>query len=251
MAQYRESFWAIGVGTGDIGATKRAQIAKVACSMNDHPDIVLATWRSGHTTTTDSEVALITLASYDTGPLGPLLRQDFTVEIHLKSDLRYYEFEQLELDVIVDSCKDPRETLRGNRRIGYASPFHFRAKFCPQVCPASSDDAQRSCSIRCPPFLPHPGILRTPDACAQIEYMIRNPNNAFFALLHETNDNVVVATMVAHGIITVGQAMFTAYSVWTAFPAIMSGVLSSIGGTAMVSAVIASIFCLVFFVLKE
>jgi len=73
MLKCKQSFWAIDVGTGDIGATKCAEIAKAACSTNDHAEIVLATSCGGRTTTTDSEVALITLASYDTGPSGPLI----------------------------------------------------------------------------------------------------------------------------------------------------------------------------------
>jgi len=127
MVQYKQPFWAIDVGIGDIGAMKRAQISKPACSMDDHPDIIPATSCGGRPTT-DSEVALITLSPYDTGPLGSLLHQALSDQglaagIHPKNDLRYHEFQQLELDIIANFHKRLTKTAKVFvRRLDYCIP---------------------------------------------------------------------------------------------------------------------------------
>ncbi|KAG5643109.1 hypothetical protein DXG03_001573, partial [Asterophora parasitica] len=221
MVQYKQSFWTIVTGAGDFGATKPAQIAKAASFMNDHPDIILATSCGGYTT--QCEVAFITLTTHETETLGPLLRDALSthglpVDVRLEDDVRHYDFGPLELGRIADACK-------------FIGP-HFTV---------TQDYFTRLTNAR----------------GADVQWRIANLNNAFVSLQHENNNNAMVATMVATGLITIGRGMHTAYVAWTthgSLAAIMSAILSSIGGAAMLipeTALLASIFGLVFWILKE
>ncbi|KAF5383677.1 hypothetical protein D9615_003645 [Tricholomella constricta] len=257
MVRYKQSFWAIDIGTGDIGATKRAQIAKAAYTMNDHPDIIFATSCGGRSAA-QLEVAFITLIPHDTEALRPHLLQalsdhGLSVGIRLKDEIRHYDFGQLELERIANSSKaESREQAYKMIDELAALPLHTESvptkpaiAFPPQYLGDLFSVNQNT-------------FTRLRDARGpDIEYAIRNLNNAFIALEHETNSNAMVAIMVANGLVTIGGAMWKAYNAVKSagsLSLLISGILEVAGGVVAVTgivAAIAAVFILVFWVLKD
>ncbi len=101
MPQYKQSFWIVDAGTGDIGA---------ALALNRHDDIILSTSAGGYTTTERPEIALIIPDHYDATTLRfaveeVLATEQLSVKAYLQGDVRYYDLGQTELANIAAAIK--------------------------------------------------------------------------------------------------------------------------------------------------
>ncbi|GLB41757.1 hypothetical protein LshimejAT787_1003570 [Lyophyllum shimeji] len=240
-------------------------IAKATCILNDHGEVLLATSCGGYDSAELPEVALITHVDYDAASLHEsvctaLADQGLSVEVHLKDRYHEYDFGEQELENIRHALgtESREETFR---LIDEIALLPYR----PEYSPIDGDFTNRSGVFPSEHTVAegfsvtfaHGELLRNARGNA-VRNAIENINNRFVRLQHETNTNVLAAEMVAGAFITIGKAMWTAYTALQnaggSLVVLITGLVGQVGGAAAMIgwiAAIGALFTLIFWVLKD
>ncbi|THH28221.1 hypothetical protein EUX98_g5969 [Antrodiella citrinella] len=264
MPQYKQSFWTIDAGTGDIGAAKRAQIAKAALSLNTNPNIVISTSSGGYTSAELPEIALVTAEERDPAPLRELVEkalaaEQLNVTATLQHDVRYYSFDQEELTniAVATSVPDLEAAYLAIDRVT-AFPLEATPGAPPSLADVlksfttPTDDGLGATLKAVPPAQLSQGFSidtkrynRLKAARGDlIKQEIDALSKSFETLSKETNSNSAVVTMIASGLMTIGSAMWKLYALVVeagSVSALISTTLASVGGIAGVAAIVAVI----------
>jgi hypothetical protein len=104
---YKLTFWDIQAGTGDVGAAVRAQIAKAALTLQEHPAVTFASSAGGYDDKETPEIALLVPVDHDTIELQRFVLKAVLAEglaanlkVSLKSNIAYYDLEDRHLAAI-------------------------------------------------------------------------------------------------------------------------------------------------------
>lgn len=277
MPEYKQSFWTIDVGTtGDIGAIKRAQIAKAAFALQDHPDILLSTFAGGRDDAEAPEISLVVPADADVAALQPIVEravaaENLPVKVFLQNEVRNYDLDDVALEYFAEftAVDNKQEALRSLEHIvslpiiPHAADDVNPAEIFENLVPTPPRLAAR------PKDIPSKQIADCISVSSRKYEQLKNAtgdkikdeiqglNNALNTLQKETKTNAAVALMVGSGLITVGKLMWSAYGAYVAagsVSAMISGMIAAVGGIAIFSGIvagIAAVFGLLWIILKE
>ena len=276
---HKLTFWDIHAQPGDVGATVRAQVAKAALTLQDHPDVLFASSAGGYDHSESPEIALLVPIDYNPIALQPTLERAISSEglatrVSLKSDVRYYDFEDHEIASIdrATYISDP-EVVRANiddlvqlprletdtpdskelvqQLIDYLNVVQLRAD-ATEATQAGGGAAVSAAAVVNAQDFPSDILLEELSLSAEkyqrmknargdaIEAEITNLQDSLKKLSGEKNTNSAVLLMVASGLITVGKAMYAAYGAVSAAGGVaplISSLIASVGGIASVAAI--------------
>ncbi len=256
MPQYKQSFWIIDAGTGDIGAAKRAQIAKAALALNADDNILLSTSAGGYTTTERPEIALVVPADYDATKLHVAVEQalateQLSVKAYLQGDVRYYDLGLTELVNIAEATRvvdleaarkaidEVAETPLQPISTEHIDVADTVKSFISGASNVSPKQSAESFSITAAKY------QRLKVARGDtINEEITGLSKTFDALSQEKSTNAAAAIMVAGGLMTLGKTMYTLYTAVQSagsVAALVSTLLAAVGGIAGVAAIVAII----------
>ncbi|PBK60867.1 hypothetical protein ARMSODRAFT_680279 [Armillaria solidipes] len=269
MPQYKQSFWIVDAGTGDIGAAKRAQIAKAALALNGHDDIILSTSAGGYTTTERPEIALVVPVDYNPTTLHVAVEQalateQLSVKAYLQGDVRYYDLGQTEL-VNIAAVTKIVDLAAARNAIDEVARIPLQPVCREHIDVAVTLKSFISGASNVSPNQFAEGFSITAAKYQQLKAArsdtinteIDGLSKSFDALSKETKTNAATAIMVASGLVTLGKTMYTLYTAVQSagsVAALVSTLLAAVGGIAGVAAIVAIIavtFGLAWIHLKE
>lgn len=119
---HKQAFWTIEVGTGDIEAPTRAQIAKAALMLNKHPLVIQSVSASGYNYSEKPEIALIFEVDFAevpvfTGEIESALAEEGlgSVRVTLQDEVRWFTFDETHLEAfrssIIGHIDDARRSI--------------------------------------------------------------------------------------------------------------------------------------------
>lgn len=157
---HKQTFWTIGAGLGDIGAEKRAQIAKAALMLQEHADVVHSSSAGGYNDAEKPEIALTFGADFSKVEImksdveGALAKEGLSgVTVTLEKDVGWFTFEETHLKALKASIPDDFALARKH----IYDLVHLPAPK-PQAFPIDGDLAAELAAIR-PQF--HPPTVPT------------------------------------------------------------------------------------------
>lgn len=274
-SNYKLSFWDISVGGGDVGAPTRAQVAKAALTLQDHPDVIFSSSAGGYGDEESLEIAILLPVEYSPISLQPVveravINEGLTTRIHLKSDVRWYDFDEAHLasigqatfvpDVDRDAVRSQIDTLVDLPRVAPSPGAAARPKelvqqivdFLNTKTLNATDAATAAHIATLVSDFPPEALLEEVSVSADkyermkkarggdIEAEVKNLQDSLTSLSKETSTNAAVLLMIASGLITVGKAMWTAYTAIQAAGGLVpmiTGLIASVGGIAEVVAI--------------
>jgi hypothetical protein len=117
---HKQTFWTIGAGSGDIGAEKRAQIAKAALMLQQHADIVHSSSAGGYNDAEQPEIALTLAVDFATVEImkgeveGALAEEGLRgVTVTLEKNVGWFTFDETHLEALKASIPDDFALARG------------------------------------------------------------------------------------------------------------------------------------------
>lgn len=117
---HKQTFWTIGVGSGDIGAEKRAQVAKAALMLQQRAYIVHSSSAGGYIDAEKPEIALTFPADFATVEIvkgeveGALAEEGLQgVTVTLEQEVGWFTFNETHLEALKASIPDDFALARG------------------------------------------------------------------------------------------------------------------------------------------
>ncbi|KAK0670336.1 hypothetical protein QBC41DRAFT_301732 [Cercophora samala] len=277
---HKQIFWTIGVGTGDIGPTKRAQIAKAALTLHQNPAVVHANAAGGYDNHEAPEIALTLHASFeDVRSLkaevqAALYKEGLpNVAVTLEEEVHWFTFADVEVKALKHSVSDyslARDTIDElfRKPIGKAPPHPPRGladalnklvarlrshgPLGPESAAALLESVRSTDVGDIPSDQKVEPLLISEDKYSRmkaardddVEAEIVGLQKAFSDLATATKTNTAVAYMVASGLLAVGGWMVTAYQAIGAagsLSAAITSAIASIGGIAALVGIVTAV----------
>ncbi|KAJ3553801.1 hypothetical protein NM688_g3425 [Phlebia brevispora] len=261
MLLYKQSFYRVDVGNPaqDMGAERRAQMAKATMVLCRNQDVVLATCCGGREASEPPEISLVVHAEQDAEAMIPRVRealeaQGLKVGVAMEEDVRYHTFtddqlENIEKAVRVDNIEE------ANHAIDVCCALPMRRA---EVGPMRTVPGIPISQIVEPFSVTGERYARMKAATAdEIEDEVRSLMAAFEALSSETKTNAAVVMMIADGVLTIGREMWSAYqsTPWGGTITMWLGELITAAGGIQaiipIALAIAAVLGLLFVLLKE
>ena len=271
---HKQIFWTIDAGTGDIGAAKRAQIAKAALMLQQHPLVVHSSSAGGYSDAEKPEIALtIDIAFTEIqvlqGEVETALAYEglSNVAVTLEMDVHWFTFSDTHLEALKTSVIENIPLARKSIDELVRTPICKPALGTPTnlatelAAILSQFDRHHPLDVikEAPKFIdasrgtdassiPSDGLTemmlitedkynRMRDARGEnIESEVNGLKDALVAISVATKTNTAVAWMVASGLIAVGQAMVWAYGKIVAAGSLSAAISSAIASIGGVAA---------------
>jgi hypothetical protein len=273
---YKLTFWDIQAGTGDVGAAVRAQIAKAALTLQEHPDVLLASSAGGYEDKETPEIALLVPVDNSSIVLQPsiekaILAEGLRAKVSLKSNVAYYELAERHLAAVeratyiadLDTAREEVATLvdlpRSEPTSGYTTKA-FAQQVTEQVTAllqASAADTPEAEIATLATSFPSDSILDeisvTADMYAKmkkardddIKDLVKQINDTLADVRADGvtgNTNQAVTDMILGEVVTIGKDMWNKYGGLKSagsLSTMISGLIASIGGVEVVAAIAA------------
>jgi hypothetical protein len=273
---YKLTFWDIQAGTGDVGAAVRAQIAKAALTLQEHPDVLLASSAGGYDDRETPEIALLVPVDNSSIVLQPsiekaILAEGLRAKVSLKSNVAYYELADRHLAAVeratyitdLDTAREEVATLVDLPRSEPTSVYTTQA-FAQQVTEqvtallqASAADTPEAEIATLATSFPSDSILDEISVTADMYAKMKKARDDDIKDLVEQitgsladvkvdgkngNTNQAVADMILGEVVTIGKDMWNKYGGLKSagsLSTMISGLIASIGGVEVVAAIAA------------
>ena len=270
-------FWDVQAGTADVGAAARAQIAKATLALQEHPDVVFSSSAGGYDDSESPEIALLVPVDFSPLALQPaieraVLAEGLTTKITLKSDVRFFSFEEPEMTALADAsvedvarARESVDELVNLQRVEKdetAKPKELVDQLIEHFTALKtlSKEEVSAQSITDAKDFPSSVLLDQLSVSvdkynrmkkargSDIESEIKNLQDALSKLSTEKKTNAAVLVMVTSGLVTIGKAMWNAYSAVGKAGGVtpmISGLINSVGGVGVVSATASAIVAVI------
>ena len=270
-------FWDVQAGTADVGAAARAQIAKATLALQEHPDVVFSSSAGGYDDSESPEIALLVPVDFSPLALQPaieraVLAEGLTTKITLKSDVRFFSFEESEMTALADAsvedvarARESVDELVNLQRVEKdetAKPKELVDQLIEHFTALKtlSKEEVSAQSITDAKDFPSSVLLDQLSVSvdkynrmkkargSDIESEIKNLQDALSKLSTEKKTNAAVLVMVTSGLVTIGKAMWNAYSAVGKAGGVtpmISGLINSVGGVGVVSATASAIVAVI------